>query len=186
MNIDELKKQINTLTLETERLTLRKIIACDFDTMVAHEQNQAMMHYIRDVTSLAETQAKVRACIDDWPGGENDWVLLSVLLKGSNELIGMVCFNFESLEFKRVEIGYRFHHDFHGKGYAIEAVKTLVDFLMKQLKVHKILAYCVAEHTASFKLMEKIGMQREACLRQHSILRGKWHDELIYGLLTTD
>ena len=101
--------------------------------------------------------------------------------------MGIICLNIESLKFKRVEIGYRFHNDFHGKGYVFEATKCVVDFLFTQVKIHKLLAYCVAEHHGSYKLMEKLGMQREACLRQHTKLADKqWHDELIYGLLAQE
>jgi RimJ/RimL family protein N-acetyltransferase len=98
----------------------------------------------------------------------------------------MVCCNIESLQFKRVEIGYRFDPAFQGKGYAHEAVSCFVDFLFNDVKAHKITAYCVAENTGSYRLMEKIGMQREACLRKHSTLAGKWHDELVYGMFKSE
>jgi len=191
MSIEKLVAQINTLKLETERLVLSKITVNDFDTMVAHEQNEKLMRYIRPITSLEKSKEKIQLCIDDWLGEEGQWLMLVAHLKSessqSNELIGMVCLNFESLEFKRVEIGYRFHYDFHGKGYAFEAAKCVRDFLFEQVKIHKLLAYCVADHQASYSLMEKLGMQREACLRQHSKLADKkWHDELIYGLLAQD
>jgi len=194
MDINKLVTAIPHLTLNSDRLVLRKINASDFDAMVAHEQDSELMKYIRPITSLAETKKKVRQCIDKWDGKEGQWLMLVVHLNSdnkhidnNNELIGMVCLNFESLAFKRVEIGYRFHHNFQGKGYAFEAVKEVVNFLFNEVKIHKLLAYCVAEHHASFKLMEKLGMKREACLRQHSKLADdKWHDELIYGLLATE
>lgn len=191
MDINELVALIPNLTLTSERLVLRKINASDFDTMVAHEQNPELMRYIRPITNLDETKTKVQSCIDDWQANEDLWLMLVVHLKDDvnnsnpvNELIGMVCLKFESIEFKRMEIGYRFHTDFHGKGYAFEAAKCVVDFLFNEVNIHKLLAYCVADHQASYKLMEKLGMQREACLRQHSKLAdNQWHDELIYGLL---
>jgi len=191
MEIAKLVAQIKTLELETERLILSKITADDFDEMVAHEQNEQLMRYIRPITSLEATQKKVQQCIDDWHGEEGQWLMLVAHIKPAvsenSELIGMVCLNIESLEFKRVEIGYRFHYDFHGKGYAFEAAKCVRDFLFEQVKIHKLLAYCVADHQASYSLMEKLGMQREACLREHSKLAdNEWHDELIYGLLARD
>lgn len=191
MNIDDLITLTPKLKLESDRLILNKITAKDFNTMVTHEQNEQLMRYIRPITSLKETQKKVRQCIDDWRGEEGQWLMLVVHLKPelnqSSKLIGMVCLNFESLEFKRVEIGYRFHTDFHGMGYAFEAAKCVSDFLFEQVNIHKLLAYCVAEHQGSYHLMEKLGMQREACLRQHTKLAdNEWHDELIYGLLAQD
>ena len=44
----------------------------------------------------------------------------------------------------------------------------------------------MAEHQGSYRLMEKLGMQREGQLRQHSTLAGRWHDELVYGLLASE
>jgi len=187
MEILQLVNLIKTLTLTTDRLVIRKIAACDFNDMVAHEQNEALMRYIRPITSLEDTEKKVQACIEDWQGKEDEWLMLVVSLKEEQTpLIGMICIKIESLEFKRFEIGYRFHTDFHGKGYAFEAAKCVTDFLFSKVNIHKMLAYCVSEHQASYGLMEKLGMQREACLRKHSTLAGIWHDELIYGLLAQD
>jgi len=191
MEIKEFITLVPNLTLTSDRLVLRKINASDFDTMVAHEQNPELMKYIRPITSIEETQSKVQQCVDDWHGKEGQWLMLVAHLKSeispNKELIGMVCLNIESLEFKRVEIGYRFHSNFHGMGYAFEAAKCVSDFLFEQVNIHKLLAYCVAEHQGSYHLMEKLGMQREACLRQHTKLAdNEWHDELIYGLLAQD
>lgn len=49
--------------------------------------------------------------------------------------------------------------------------------------LHRIFARCTARNSASYRLMERVGMRREAHFREHVLVRGVWDDELIYALL---
>jgi RimJ/RimL family protein N-acetyltransferase len=183
MDITNLVEQVTKLTITSERLIISKVSEVDFDVMVAHEQNPNIMHYIRPVEGLSATQSKVKKAIAPWQGEEKEWCMLVVKLKNTNKVIGMVCFNIESVEAQRVEIGYRFDEPYHGYGYGFEAAKALFDYLLNKVKPHKITAYCFAENSASVKILTKLGMQQEGLLRQHSKIATTWHDELIFGIL---
>ena len=95
----------------------------------------------------------------------------------------MICFRYESIENNTVEIGWRLGLEHHGKGYATEAAKAVLDYIINKIKPHKVVAYCVNENIASKNIMQKLGMQQEACLRQFSKLGGKWFDEAVFGLI---
>lgn len=48
-------------------------------------------------------------------------------------------------------------------------------------------AYCFADNAASARIMEKIGMRREAHFRTDSLHRsGRWLDSYVYAILDTD
>jgi RimJ/RimL family protein N-acetyltransferase len=47
----------------------------------------------------------------------------------------------------------------------------------------KVWATADARNVASWRVMEKLGMQREAYLRSHRLLRGERVDVVQYGLL---
>jgi len=151
--------------------------------MVAHEQNPKLMHYIRPVEALTVTESKIKKCIAPWQGEEKEWCMMVVKLKVSDEAIGMVCFNIESYEHQRIEIGYRFGENHHGQGYGFEAAKALFDYIVYEIKPHKITAYCFAENIASVAILNKLGMQQEGLLCQHAKIAAQWHDELIFGVL---
>ncbi len=174
---------INHLGLETQRLKLKKFIEKDVEFNVEHAMNPKIMRYIKDPQTIEETRKITLQIAQDWIGSEGDWVLFATTLKDTGQYIGMVCFRYESIENDTVEIGWRLGLEYHGKGYATEAAQALLDFIKQKIKPHKVVAYCVAEHTGSSNIMIKLGMQHEATLREFSKLGGKWFDEAIYGLI---
>lgn len=175
--------KINALDISSKRLQLTKFSQGDVAFNIAHEMNPTIMRYIRDLLSPDDTLNKTMKAVSDYSGNESDWVLFATRLKDSQEYIGMVCFRYESIENDTVEIGWRLGLEFHGKGYATEAASCLLDFIKTEIKPHKVVAYCVAENTASANIMSKLGMQQEACFREFSKLRGQWFDETVYGLI---
>lgn len=174
---------INTLDLSTERLSIKKFRAADIEYNIQHEMDTEIMRYIRDLKTIEETREKTEKCALDWSGNESDWVLFGLRLKSTNDYIGMVCFCYESIDNDTVEIGWRLGHEAMGKGYATEAAKCVLDFIKTTIKPHKVVAYCIAENIASSNIMTKLGMEKEAHLRQFCKLGGQWQDEAIYGLI---
>ena len=57
---------------------------------------------------------------------------------------------------------------------ATEAARELLRFGFDDLGMHRIFGDCVAENFASARVMEKIGMQREAQLREKAWFKGRW------------
>ncbi len=50
-----------------------------------------------------------------------------------------------------------------------EAVKAIVDWVLKQESIHRVWAFCDVENLASARVLEKVGMQREGVLRRWMI-----------------
>ena len=79
--------------------------------------------------------------------------------------------------------GVALSHDHWGKGFVTEAVKAVIAFLFDTVGYRKIIAGCDARNIGSQKVMEKVGMRREACLRQQILRKdGTFGDDLQYGL----
>lgn len=53
-----------------------------------------------------------------------------------------------------------------GNGYAAEALTFLVEWAARQPPLRRAWAYCAAENTASIRVMEKAGLEREGVLRR--------------------
>ncbi|MFB6611893.1 GNAT family N-acetyltransferase [Agromyces sp. NPDC056379] len=70
-------------------------------------------------------------------------------------------------------IGYLLDPAHAGNGYATEIARALLDLAFGELGVHRVTAGCFADNTASWRIMEKLGMRRE----QHGV-RDSWHAEL--------
>jgi len=52
--------------------------------------------------------------------------------------------------------------------------------------LHRIFARTGRANTQSWRLMERLGMRREADFRQSHQVRGEWDDEFVYALLADE
>ena len=84
---------------------------------------------------------------------------------------------------RRAEIGYELARWLWGRGLASEAAATVIDEAFRRLPIRKVTATASAGNVRSTRLLERLGMQREALLRQHWVHRGESLDEVRYGLL---
>ena len=57
------------------------------------------------------------------------------------------------------EVGYHTVEAFCGRGYATEAVKAFLPPMMERLHLTRVYGICVAENTASVRVMEKCGFE---------------------------
>ena len=55
------------------------------------------------------------------------------------------------------EIGYHIAKSFTGKGYATEAVKAFLSVMTEKLNIKEVYGICLAENTASVRVLEKCG-----------------------------
>jgi len=85
------------------------------------------------------------------------------------------------------EIGWVISSDHQGRGYATEAARALMDFAFSTLRCHRMVATCQPENVASWRVMEKLRMRREAHFRQGLYqATGEWWDEYFYALLADE
>lgn len=84
------------------------------------------------------------------------------------------------------QIGYALHTDDRGHGYATEASRALVDHAFADLGLHRIYADTRADNDASRRVMECLGMTREARFREAVQADGKWRDLVVYAVLAQD
>jgi len=80
-------------------------------------------------------------------------------------------------------IGYFLSRGSWGKGYATEVGRALLSFGFDQLKLLRIWAWCDTENSASVRVLEKLGMRREAHFRKSVMVQGGWRDCFVYGIL---
>lgn len=77
-----------------------------------------------------------------------------------------------------------------GKHYASEIAEALICYSFKDLCLHRVNAVCSPDNTASWRMLEKCGMRREALLLQKCryVKKGivSWHDELEYAMLASE
>jgi RimJ/RimL family protein N-acetyltransferase len=167
-------------TVETPRLFLRLPAPDDWRAVHAYTSDPAVMRYIPGGV-LSEDQA--RAFVG---ANEGDEAKVAVVLKAEDRLIGHLPFH-PWFAPRIYEIGWVFDPRYHRRGYATEAAAALLRHGFETLRVHRIVATCQPENVASWRVMEKIGMRREAHFRQcFQVDETTWLDEYLYALVEED
>jgi RimJ/RimL family protein N-acetyltransferase len=115
--------------------------------------------------------------------GEGDRLVLAVERPQDGRVIGEVSLWLRSAEHRQGEIGFVFHPDVHGKGYAREAASALLDVAFGELGLHRVYGRTDARNDASAALMRRLGMRQEAHLRENEIFKGAWGDEVVFAVL---
>ena len=87
----------------------------------------------------------------------------------------------------QAELGWVFSPRYAGHGYATEAVRELIRICFTDLGLRRVTASCFAGNEASWRLMERVGMRREAYTVRDSLHRsGMWLDGMAYALLADE
>ena len=87
---------------------------------------------------------------------------------------------------ENAELGYWIGKPYWGCGYATEAAKAVVAYGFEVLKLNRIHARRFKRNPASGRVLEKIGMHYEGCLRQHIKKWDNFEDLMTYGMLKAD
>lgn len=84
----------------------------------------------------------------------------------------------------QAELGWCLDPAVEGHGYGTEAVTELIRICFTELGLRRVMALCFADNVGSWRLMERVGMRREAHNLKDSLHRdGQWYDGLVYALL---
>jgi len=171
------------LQFTTDRLTLRLMNESNWPEFQNIQSDTELMKYIGPILPLEELKAKFDDRIRKFNQEEKHWLTLAIYCKESNEFIGSVGFQIDSINDQRAEIGYLALPQYSGKGFITEASQALNQFLFDKIKVRKIVAHCTTENTASWKVMERLGLLREGELKMDICVGDNWYDGYSYGLV---
>lgn len=173
------------MKLETERLLLRPFQKSDLDSFVAYRSDPEVARYqgweapfpVEKATAfIADMQKAI-------PNMNGAWYQFAVELKQNGDMIGDCAFHTLTKDNRQAEIGFSFARDYQGFGYATESVKSLLAYLFIDLDLHRVQAICDVENIASARLLERVGMRREAHFVDNVWFKGAWGSEYLYAIL---
>ena len=89
-------------------------------------------------------------------------------------------------EHKQGEVGFIVDPAQQGKGYATEAAQAMLTLGFDTYELHRIVGRAEARNVASTRVLEKLGMRREAHLIENEWVKGEWQSEVVYALLARE
>jgi ribosomal-protein-alanine N-acetyltransferase len=146
------------IIFQTERLTVRRYTADDYDNYFSLHGNADVMKYIRPVQAREDSDAKFEETILDLPPHEylGRW---AVEEKATGRFIGSFVITPIPNDEERIQLGYSFLPEEWGKGYATEVAKAGVDYFYNRTPLTELYAVTETANTASENVLRKAGFQ---------------------------
>ena len=140
--------------METERLIITQFDKSFTSSVQRLSVEPSNWEFIPDEAFKTEKDAELRieSLIEAYNGTEGPFVY-PVLLKGSRIHIGHV--EVASLGEGQWEIGYHIGEAWQNVGYATEAVRYFVPYIMQKLNISTLYVICRADNIASRRVLEK-------------------------------
>ncbi len=177
------------MILETERLILRPIVLSDKSDLLEYHGDEEVIRYIPwTVRSSSDVETAIQAYqgLSESMARDGDSIVLGWELKGNKKLIGQSNASLLSLSNKTADIGWVMNRAFWRQGYAFEATRALLDFLLGATVVQRVIANIDIRNPESARLAEKLGMRLEGHFKQSAYTKGEWCDMWLYAKLAEE
>jgi [ribosomal protein S5]-alanine N-acetyltransferase len=160
----------------------------------------------RDAHRLAEYYAENRAFLKPWEPVRDEshcypsgWqarlsLITEMQKQGSayyfilldpdeNRVMGVA--NFSNVlrgSFHACFLGYSLGQEWQGQGLMLEALQSLIRYMQRQQKMHRIMANYMPHNKRSGQLLERLGFEREGYAKDYLLIDGKWQDHVLTAL----
>ncbi len=179
---------------ETERLVLRRPQPRDFDSFLRSWDDPEMTLYTgrrpdpaRFIARLIEEMAEKQP---GEAGPSGPWFQVAIERRGEDGaegvVVGDVGIGFGVPGERQAELGYRIHPDHQRRGYAREAVAAMIDWLVEEHGMHRLVGVAASLNQPSIALLRSLGFRQEGHFRQSFLCNGEWLDDDYFALLAEE
>lgn len=146
------------ITFETPRLILSQFTVSDAPLILSLNSDPEIVKYVHEPT--LKTIEEAETILNDiiLPQYKNNLGRWAIHIKDGMEFIGWCGLKYRP-ELDEIDLGYRLMQKAWGKGFATEAAKHSLDYGFMSLLLTEITGRAHIENIASYKVLEKIGME---------------------------
>jgi ribosomal-protein-serine acetyltransferase len=87
---------------------------------------------------------------------------------------------------RATSIGYWIDSGQEGKGIVTRSCEAYLNYLFRELRLHRIEIRCATGNTRSCAVARRLGFTLEGTLRQSELVRGQWADMMVFSMLEQD
>ena len=174
--------------LKTERMSLRPYEIGDLAALHGLFGRADVSRYLMwEPMDLDQAQALLdRRLLQTRIDTEGDGILLAAIDDETGRTIGEFMLRFASAQSLQGVVGWSIHPDFQGRGLATEGAREMLRLGFEELGLHRIVAEADPRNLPSLRVMEHLGMRREAHLVENLFVKGEWVDEVVCAMLATE
>jgi len=169
--------------LKTDRLVLKRLRRKDVEIMTIYANDEDLSKHTLNIPfPYKEKDAMWFINISSEYFENLSKFIFGIYSKGDDSFIGCIEIG-NNIRDKKGGVGYWVAKKYWNKGFMTEALKRVISFGFEELNLNKIEAQFIIENTASEKVMQKVGMLKEATLIDHNFAKGRFRTVVQYRLL---
>ncbi|MBD8094127.1 GNAT family N-acetyltransferase [Pseudomonas fluorescens] len=172
--------------LSTPRLLLRALEMDQAEVLFGLVNEPAIADNTANIPSpytLEIAQSFIAGAAEKYRTGE--LLNLGMHVRETGELIGMISLRV-SARHHAGHLGYWVGAHARNQGYAAEAASAVMDFGFTELGLQRVGSQCFGRNKESARVMQKIGLRYEGCLRQAFLKNGVYEDLLGFATVRED
>lgn len=145
------------MRIETERLFITEFDLSMAESVHKNSLDEDNRRFVPDEVfeTIEDARETVEFLMSVYESGDGPYVYPVLLKDGTN--VGYV--QFVPIE-EGYEVGYHIGKEYTSKGYATEALRAFLQDIMPKKNLDTVYGICLAENTASVKVLEKSGFQK--------------------------
>ena len=174
----------------SERLLLRQAREEDLDRLAPGWSDPEMTRFTnarpdpRGFLRQMIADMQVKSPGETEPGGP--WYQYIVEQASDGTVVGDLGAGFAVPGERQVELGYRILPAHQRQGYAREAVAALIDHLIAEHSIHRLVAMAAEANAASRAVLHALGFRQEGSFKRSFHCNGEWLDDAYYALLAEE
>lgn len=176
-----------TVTIETERLVLRRFTREDTSCIFENWANDAdVCRYMRWTPhkDKEETGSILKSWLDSYK--RESFYQWAITLKPKTEPIGAIALFVVNESDLCGDVGYCIGKKYWGQGIMTEALKAVLNFAFTSVGFNRIEAYHSVKNPASGRVMQKAGMTFEGMAKQKYRSIAGFEDSSMYSIIKED
>jgi len=184
MNIDQVFSQLPTLN--TKRLILRRMLLSDAQDIYEYASDFEVSKTTNwsPHTSVEDSKIYLKSMLKRYSYNQaSEW---GIVLKKTGKMIGTCGFTSWLPAHYSGEIGYSLGQRYWNLGFTTEAIKKVIEFGFKNIKLNRIEARCRLDNPASERVMQKVGMEFEGIQRDIMFVKKRFISLKVYSILVSD
>jgi RimJ/RimL family protein N-acetyltransferase len=136
--------------------------------------------------SFPNSEARMKDFFERMTISDKD-IVLAIVDKSNNYHIGNIGLHNIDWFYRKAELGIIIgERSYHGKGFAVEAVRLLLEHAFSRLNLHKIYLRTEEENLSAIRAFEKSGFKKEGLIRQECFREGKFTNSVYMGCLADE
>jgi len=184
--LNQLLPPFNPVSLETERLLLRKLGVSDSEDIFEYASVPEVAEFL-----IWNPHIKISDSLDFIQFAQEQFETASsfiwgIELKVEKKLIGTIDLRGYNSAHRCGDVGYVISKKYWNRGFVTEAFKELIRFGFTELNLNRIEAHCEEENAGSWKVMEKVGLKFEGTMREKVFFKDKFHSMKMHSILRKD